>query len=541
MSKPILGCLMRVSGDTSSEKAFKLAKRWLSSCLDKHERCRRQDDSNRENMPTRLVDVSPIYGDVRLVETREMTSPAPYICLSHCWGDASKQVTTTRLTLEERKYGMAWDALPQLFKDIITSVRRLGVNYLWIDSLCIIQDDPEDWKQESTRMCIVYQNSLLTIAATKCADSSESLFSKSSSALAFGISTLFRRPGMRAQNGQFSELHGHFRWPYPLLSRAWIYQERLLSKRVLHFGEGEIYWECMESAECECGLVARSSFGPLPESRFPYKNVHDRMPKRITIVPEIVDMNVSQWHDIVTEYTSLSMTLISDRLPAILGLAQEIQSHRDGRYIAGLWEDSLISDLAWAVSQYGVEKSRPFKSVTLAPSWSWASIGTGCFYSGSISSTEGLERPSQLLSIQYPDPSNFPTDPKALGCITLRGKLAPVLVSAFRKYPNSVEVISAIGKSERKAYYRPDYDHSTNGEYYVPPNEIVYFLYLGSHSRVVREPLETWFDLVLRCIDPSNQLYERIGSNYSGFDSSSEMQKAIQIYKECPEVVINLV
>ncbi|KAN0092350.1 HET domain containing protein [Hyaloscypha variabilis] len=540
-SKQIAGALMRVSGDTSSEKAFRLAKGWLRTCLDKHERCRCQDDANRENIPTRLLDISPKHGDVRLVEKREITSPAPYICLSHCWGDASKQFTSTRLTLEERKHSITWDTLPQLFEDVITSVRRLDVNYLWIDSLCIVQDDPEDWKQESTRMCMVYQNALLTIAATKCADSSESLFSKPSSALAFGMRILFRKSAMLKQNGQFDEYLGHFHWPYPLLSRAWVYQERFLSKRVIHFGKGEIYWECMESAKCECGLVTPSSIGLDSESRFPHKNVHDRTPNLTLFYPENPDMNLWQWHDIVAEYTSLSMTLISDRLPAILGLAQEVQKRRAGRYIAGLWEDTIISDLAWmAHDEHRGVKPRPSKSVTLAPSWSWASLDTTtCFYSGSISSTRGLECSSQLLSIQYPNLGNFPTDPKALGCITLRGKLAPVTVSAFRKSPNSVEVNGAIGKSEWKGNYYCDYDHSlpTSGDYYVPPNEILYFLHLGSYSTAAGESPWRWFDLLLRCIDQSNKLYERIGANYGHLN----MNEALEVYKACPEVVINLV
>jgi hypothetical protein len=547
-AKQIVGCLTRVSGNTSSKEAFKLAKGWLSSCLVNHERCRRQGDASNENMPTRLLDVSPTHGDVKLIETREMTSPAPYICLSHCWGDASKQFTTTRLTLEERKRGIVLNVLPQLFRDVIIYVRRLGVTHLWIDSLCIIQDDPEDWKQESTRMCMVYQNALLTIAATICADSSESLFSKSSSVLATRIGLISRKPATLKQNGQFDEYYGHLFWPYPLLSRAWVYQERLLSKRVLHFGKGEIYWECMESAECECGLVTPSSTGISGDdsvSRFPFKNIHDRIPNVGASRPEDPAMRVRRWHDIVTEYTRLSMTLTSDRLPAILGLAQEVQSRRGGRYIAGLWEYSLISDLAWIVwERIRGLKPRPPKSVTLAPSWSWASLNaTLCGYFGTISNKGGPECPSQLLKIQYTNPTNFPNDPKALGCITLRGKLAPVTVSAFRTYPDEVEVISAIGKSEWKGHYYCDYDYSLpkNGEYYIPLNEIVYFLYLGSYSTHMGEPLERWCDLVLRCIDPSNQLYERIGARYSRFGSRSEIEEALQIYKDCPEVVINLV
>jgi hypothetical protein len=97
-------------------------------------------------MPASLLDSAS--REVQLVETHRLAEVAPYICLSHCWGDPAKQkqFTTTRITLEERKRGIPWKILPRIFQDVIRSVRRIGIRYLWIDSLCIVQDEPLEWK-----------------------------------------------------------------------------------------------------------------------------------------------------------------------------------------------------------------------------------------------------------------------------------------------------------------------------------------------------------------------------------------------------------
>jgi hypothetical protein len=89
---------------------------------------------------------------------------APYIALSHCWGQTAI-VRTTKATFARRKQGIDISLLPPAFRDAIDIACRLDVRYLWIDSLCIIQDDQLDWQTKSARMSTIYQQTLLTISA----------------------------------------------------------------------------------------------------------------------------------------------------------------------------------------------------------------------------------------------------------------------------------------------------------------------------------------------------------------------------------------
>jgi len=101
---------------------------------------------------------------------------ASYIALSHCWGNTHNQVKTLKSNIQKRKHEICWDELNQSYKDAISLTRRLGFNFLWIDSLCIVQDDPDDWEQQSARMSSIYENSFLTICATRAKDGDSGLF-----------------------------------------------------------------------------------------------------------------------------------------------------------------------------------------------------------------------------------------------------------------------------------------------------------------------------------------------------------------------------
>ena len=85
-----------------------------------------------------------------------------YATLSHCWED-SQPIRTTRSNLTRRQGRLEWGQLPLAFQEAIDIVRKLGIKYLWIDSLCIVQDDPEEWAIESARMANIFEKSVVTI------------------------------------------------------------------------------------------------------------------------------------------------------------------------------------------------------------------------------------------------------------------------------------------------------------------------------------------------------------------------------------------
>ncbi|KAI8944488.1 heterokaryon incompatibility protein-domain-containing protein [Xylaria longipes] len=146
------------SGDTSSATAVNRAKEWLRKCIEEHDEC----GGGEEHLaPSRLIDTKPDETqNVKLVELENFA--CRYVCLSHCWG-STKSIKTTKETLQERKERILWDTLCPTFQDAITVVRQLGLRYLWIDSLCIIQDDSNDWARESSKMAATYSLAHLTI------------------------------------------------------------------------------------------------------------------------------------------------------------------------------------------------------------------------------------------------------------------------------------------------------------------------------------------------------------------------------------------
>lgn len=153
-----------------------------------------------------------------------------------------------------RKERITWTSLPKTFQDAIHFVRQINLRYLWIDSLCIVQDDQLDWELESHKMATIYRNAYLTIAATSSSGDSGGCYSSGSDLdKDYEVGTDMY---VREKPAHFDSMQHHsISSPFPLLSRAWFYQERLLSPRVLHFGPKEILWECKESCSCQCQRI----------------------------------------------------------------------------------------------------------------------------------------------------------------------------------------------------------------------------------------------------------------------------------------------
>lgn len=181
-----------------------------------------------------------------------------YTTLSHCWG-LHQTCITTKSNIRKRKDGILETELPQTFKDVIQYCLKLGIQYIWIDALCIIQDSHRDWQTESTKMGKIFQHSLLTIAAKSSPNSTTACFAH--------YHQTGQREGLVSENGlrdfppvMVCTAHRHWTLPstsasqpyWPLLSRGWVFQEILLSPRVIHFGRTELIWESATQTQCEC-------------------------------------------------------------------------------------------------------------------------------------------------------------------------------------------------------------------------------------------------------------------------------------------------
>lgn len=241
--------------------------------------------------------------------------------------------------------------------------RRLGVRYLWIDSICIIQENAEDWDFEAANMGNVYKNAYLTLAATASSSGAGGLFvARDGDDLEFPLpgsthsNTALLRSRRQRHHSSLPDGHGLVRGRTkadPLSCRAWAYQERLLSRRILHFNSQELVWECKTAQTCECGQLEGTE-----------KNIFENL-----LSNRAQTWNENSWRMLVSNYTRLELTYNADRLPALSGIASQIFQESD--YLAGLSREFLLSDFGWFIHR---DASHPVSRQLGAPSWSWASV-----------------------------------------------------------------------------------------------------------------------------------------------------------------------
>jgi hypothetical protein len=324
--------------DTKS--AFDLIRFWLQDCESEHSVCRRGTSGV---MPRRLISVT---GKLQLLQGQSIRLGEPYGALSHCWGKSLLLKTTTK-NVEAFGGGIDWHALPKTFQDAVEVSRRLSIKYLWIDALCILQDDEQDWEREAMKMGDYYRNAHLTISASSAPDGSTGFLSTPRDEVAVRVNTENWREASRPWSDVFEQS--------PLSRRGWVLQERLLSRRVLHFARDELLWECLTCSARECvrGYLRKNNFK---------RSIMEYCP----VAPTPIEMK--SWYSIVCQYTSLDLTYDQDVLTAIAGVVRNFLSITKLQYVSGMWWEHLPYGLLW----YCEQAKLPGKS-TVAPSWSWGS------------------------------------------------------------------------------------------------------------------------------------------------------------------------
>ncbi|RSL56405.1 hypothetical protein CEP54_008832 [Fusarium duplospermum] len=370
-SEPVIGAARSIAAESSSSQCFDLIRHWISECA-KHPAC--DPPSSSALLPTRLLDLwTGDDGLIKLYETLGGETDL-YIALSHCWGPKGLPAAakTTSATINDRMQGIRIEALPKSFRDAIAICHELGIRYLWIDSLCIIQQDKDDWEKECSRMRDVYRNSYLTISVALSRDSSEGCFStRPSKHLSTKVGSINHQG--QAYDIMARERINHYEIAasgiqnpdFPLFSRAWTFQERLLSQRVVHYGEKELIWECNTLCDCECA-ASREFLAPWEWEKTPKVMFADMM-SRPRHGPEFR----RDWADLMRRFSLMQLSFDADRLPCLSGLAQDLECSETGKYLAGLWEKELPWMIGWM--SLGKDACRP-SSTPKPPSWSWTSV-----------------------------------------------------------------------------------------------------------------------------------------------------------------------
>ncbi|KAH8732555.1 heterokaryon incompatibility protein-domain-containing protein [Phaeosphaeriaceae sp. PMI808] len=373
---------------------FALPQKWYGDCLKDHPLCKPPNPAFR---PTRLIEI--IDDDwVKLVITSNKEISGSYVSFSHCWGKAKTlkllEGNMTQLLTEIRV-----SELPTSYKEAISACRFMNFRYIWIDSLCIIQNSREDWQQEALTMKDVYQNSALNLCASAAAENSDASFKSRDPAL---IAAFKIKPDWASEDTHYItkfDMYDEEVSFSPLQSRAWVQQEFFLSHRSLVLTHSQMWWQCRQGIACEtfpCG--------------YPSSSID---PSRLKIMREGTERDAShgekrqndyEWYKTIEKYSHCGLTVFTDKLVALAGLAQAFRRFYPGeQYIAGMWRSQLPLALCWSTDSF-TTTYRPPEYV--APSWSWASVKGGvtiplvqdefCFENGGGGGEIGMLEPAQV-------------------------------------------------------------------------------------------------------------------------------------------------
>jgi Heterokaryon incompatibility protein (HET) len=409
-----------VSERTDDERCFELARIWSDTCIHLHPRCAR---SQNPQLPNRVVDVglTDSQTDPYLFETKGLKC-GQYITLSHRW-PPNLNFKTTSLNIDRHRHGMPLPQMPTTFRDAVIVCRKVGIRYLWIDALCILQDSEEDWAIEAPQMGTIYSNATFTISALHTTSSEGGLFSQRPTVR----SVSFESPvpgetkgevvGLRVSLPSFDDdMNGS-----PLSDRGWIYQERLLSTATLHYGRNQLHWECRTIVSPEC---SKPIFPPMNAFLYDFS-------RSLWLAKTQQGYATGEWQEIVAGYSRKQFTIKTDKLAAITTIANRYRDEIFPKsiFIAGLWLQGLHIELIWShdsrKSTRHLGPPPPIRQNLVqegwkprSPSWSWISVDYPT--SAMFNSTVG--------SVIDPDP-----DFKVLGHTALSpGALSGIDLSAYR-------------------------------------------------------------------------------------------------------------
>ena len=346
-----------LQADPSSVSSFDQYRTWLKACVDTHSEC---PGNELVDLPHRVLEVMSDAGEpcLRLIETHQRKGR--YTALSHCWGTFGG-LQTLKSCLDSHLIRIDKKDLSKTVHDAVIITRGLDLRFLWLDTLCIIQDDSEDWKRESSKMGSIYRQAHVTIAASGAQNGSEGcFFTRRSVPDPVAIPVTFP-PRKELTEINFKMHAGSVAdglMDNPLSKRGWCLQELILSRRIINFGRDRVIWRCKEVLAAEDYANLRQSQEGILDHRLQLQSHPLQGSGRYS------------WFAVIQDYTRRKLTKESDKLYAIDGLANLFRSSINGPYCYGLWLRHIHEGLLWMSSDGQMQRPR----LRRAPSWSWASL-----------------------------------------------------------------------------------------------------------------------------------------------------------------------
>lgn len=370
-----------IESDPHQKACQDLIRNWIVDC-ESHELC--VSGPERTEMPTRVVDVTSGMNP-RVVVTDGQRGK--FIALSYCWGPQGKDllVLDTETKAELFQGTLKESNFARTHREAFDTARSLGIQFVWIDALCIIQGDAQDWVEESKNMGLVYSNAYLTILAGSSTDSRAGFLADRHNPIQpFPIPLDDKTRDRPFLFATMPRSHDEG----PTSKRSWCFQEAMLSRRLVTFGTEQLSFRCTTGTYFEHTALEKLEGVPrtMEERRMPVfhpyrQHLHDPDPETRR------DAVLEHWYVMLVEFTNRRLSNPHDIFASISSLAQAAASLMGGsRYLAGIWETDLVRGLLWRPSYYGAGEptvlARPQPSllapgpgpIVRAPTWSWAAV-----------------------------------------------------------------------------------------------------------------------------------------------------------------------
>ncbi|KAF4461619.1 heterokaryon incompatibility [Fusarium albosuccineum] len=517
---PIISPPLAYVDDTRSEASIHRAFDWILKCTTEHEFCPKNEP---KPMPDRVLDLG-VSNDspVKLVETHNRLGT--YACLSHRWGSI-QPLQTLKANKEAHKLGIPLEALPKTFQDVVNVCRQLSIRYLWADTLCIIQDSNDDWQRQAVEMANIYENSYLTIAATKASGHHEGLHPEEeiretriehipASAISQGVSQdiyvrldfpnrYYRNRVQHWSSIGTEQLNAH---EWPLLTRAWVFQERLLSPRMLHFASRELVWECRTEVYCDCGYDHKSN------DNLDFKRlVSTQSIKTSDCTPQQLR---HLWYAIVERYSLVmgNLTKQTDVFPALSGLASRIAGLLGEEYAAGLWRSNIVEGLLWIPGFKMPIQGQRRPSQWVAPTWSWASVLGDVSYQYRIRSDSYNKKELQEVYASVVDVSCSSTGSQTTGAISAAVlTLSGCVMYGTIRFRTERDSVGYLGMERVYTYTSVIWNHNGDWDKFEPdhPEDIVEGQQVLC-MRLARIGGQEWYIVLTEVYDGSGR-FKRVG------------------------------
>jgi hypothetical protein len=322
-------------------------------------------------MLPRLIDLDHDGNRCRLLDSSGL-KPQPYVALSYCWGtqveNSGRVLQTTGNNIRKSMFFVSQLDLPRLLRDAVHLTQGLGIRCLWIDAICIVQDNDQNWQAHVAHMAEIYEHAYLVVAAGSARHSNDSFLHvgdrPSTHKLTYTAKgkagpVSFRRLNATGLHETYEGMYGALD---PLDRRAWSLQERILATRLINFSSTELQWMCKTHLSCEAAHLDSER-----------NNLSLYKVKRGT------EDAYTFLHRLVVEYSRRSLTFEKDKLPALAGVASKAKTLSGSEYLAGVWFDRLDGDFCWERHLWEIlpwEATEEWR----APSFSWVSVERNVLY-----------------------------------------------------------------------------------------------------------------------------------------------------------------